>query len=338
MKTFRPIRIIFTTILFCLCVSCQKTSNRADGRNISAETNYETDVSLTITSSDKLSASINMGIVSFAYSAETDNGRTSSKLISGKGGEQVETDFILDENLDGFKFDLHNKVVEQANKLLSTFTTEEIRYITGQYEIFGRKILSSKEIIKTSPLAQSIYFHNAVLNVVNRSLQNGEECNCTPDPAYYVNKGPFFCQEDLKINTKAVLAIVQNVKTDRKDEIEKIADYIRAHASEDEISIDRLYGLFETKKSFQARVAKYNAFYKGARTTSSSSITGRLDATAYTEEPDCQDGPSGSDIGCCGNYSGCCWLSAGLCLAHDIICWCCDDWYCLWGCEPEASC
>lgn len=338
MKSNNFKRLFFVTIIALFSLTCQeKLEQNSDIQKMLAETNYETDIRLTLNSTDSLSASMNMGLVSFVYSAKTDNNQTSTKLVLSKGSEKAESDFILDENLEGYKFDIHNKVIEQANKLLSMFTAEEIQYIAGQYEIFGRKILASEDVLRTSLLAQSIYFHNAVLNVINRSLQNKEECNCTPDPAYFVGKGPFFCQEDLKINTQAVLAILQNMKSNKKSEIEKIAAYLRAHADEDKISIDRLYGLFETKNAFKARVANYNNYYKAVGVSGSAYVADEPDITVNDMPPDCPDG-SGSDLGCCGNYSGCCWLSSGLCLAHDVVCLCCDHWYCLWDCEPETSC
>jgi|GEM_PF-1493752 len=330
----------FLAINSALLLSCnEKTDQEGSIPEISVKTDYETDVRLALAGSNELSASMNMGIVSFTYSATTGDGKTSSKLLLYKGGEKAESDFVLDENLRGYKFDLHHKVIEQAKKLLAMFTPDEIRYVTGQYEIFGRKILASKDVQTTSPLVQSIYFHNAVLNVVNRSLQNGEECNCTPDPAYYVGKGKFFCTEDLKINTGPVLAVLQNMKIENGSDMGKIAAYIRAHSDEEKISIDRIYELFVTKENFRAVVERYNTRYNAINAKMTLAESGGQNVVAIEEPDDCDGGMSGSDIGCCGNYEGCCLFWAAGCIAHDMLCWCCDHWYC--GnpiCQPESGC
>ncbi len=46
----------------------------------------------------------------------------------------------------------------------------------------------------------------------------------------------------------------------------------------------------------------------------------------------------GRDICCCGSYDFIClYCHIGCCL-HDIACWCCRSWWCLWGCESEQGC
>ncbi len=49
-------------------------------------------------------------------------------------------------------------------------------------------------------------------------------------------------------------------------------------------------------------------------------------------------GLQGSDTCCCGNYAGCCRYAHLACCIHDIICKCCDYWYCGWQCKKEPSC
>ena len=49
-------------------------------------------------------------------------------------------------------------------------------------------------------------------------------------------------------------------------------------------------------------------------------------------------GLQGGDTCCCGNYEGCCWYADLICCVHDIICECCDHWFCGPQCKKEPSC
>ena len=48
-------------------------------------------------------------------------------------------------------------------------------------------------------------------------------------------------------------------------------------------------------------------------------------------------GISGSQLGCCGNYSGPCYFCHLACLLHDIQCIDCGAWYCGPGCVPGVG-
>lgn len=163
----------------------------------------------------------------------------------------------------------------------------------------------------TSESYQSIFFHMAILNTINRSLSSTNDCECTPHPGYFVDKTSFWCQEDYLYNVED-LQDYFNANLDKATTLggTPVIEYVNSlytNNIKDVVSFKEIYFLTHLKEQFN----------NGLKTIV------------------CPDG-SGSGLGCCGNYAGCCWYWSLDCLRHDMACINCDHWYCLPGCKPGA--
>lgn len=175
-------------------------------------------------------------------------------------------------------------------------------------EIIGKSIVE-KEPNYSSPLIQSLFFHNAILNTIKRCLEN-EKCGCTPHPGYFINKTPFWCQEDYYINPGKIYNKIKDSLSVTDTTEMKVLSFLEKHKTETKISIDNIFNIIESNHDYMIRIGNFN---QG---------TGLVTCVL------------GSDLGCCGNYAGCCWYWTWWCLAHDIECLDCDHWHCGPDCVP----
>jgi hydrogenase maturation factor HypF (carbamoyltransferase family) len=201
------------------------------------------------------------------------------------------------------------------------------------YENFGTLLLA-EDIKRETPLAQSLYFHNAAINTVARSIKSNQDCGCTPDPGYYADKKSFWCQEDFKINVNKLLDIVKKGNFQLTEGQQKVYTYLKANAGET-ITIDKIYSFSEPKEAFMKRVEAFRLNY---HPSGQSSYTAKERSVNTMNVQRLQERLQGSDLGCCANYSGNCWYNNDICFWHDVYCLCCSDWWCLWGCKKESFC
>ena len=186
-------------------------------------------------------------------------------------------------------------------------------------------IISQYRNEQIKPLLGSLFFHNSILNLKKRSIQEGKkDCDCTLHPGYLLEKTGFFCQEDFLMPVNVIKSTI-NKNKDAFSDSNSIAltEYLNS-TSEKFISFDKLYG-FYVEKELYSKTLDLIKNKDNAKDTQT-----RGDCAWW-----CPLG-CGSSWGCCGNYSGCCLYSNPLCLIHDVLCTnCTPDWACFSGCVPD---
>lgn len=263
----------------------------------------------------------------FALESNLENGVLTSHLkIKTSEGLNIEIKELIDTNIPSFKLMIHKDVMNESSKLKDKISGTGIsKSIVSKFEIFAKKILAIETINHSSDLVQSIFFHNAVIRTANRSLDKNIDCECTPHPGYFVDKTPFWCQEDYIVDTEQfVRAIIESgYQMNQKEKV--LFEYLNeVRKKERFVTIDKLLAVTESKEQYLYRV-DYQ-FRKANNKV-------LLSALSVAAEGDCTWG-LGSDLGCCGNYSGCCWYWSIYCLDHDLKCIACDKWHCGPACEP----
>jgi hypothetical protein len=237
-----------------------------------------------------------------------------------KSGKKFQIKNIIDTNEPSYKYLVHREVIYEAQLIKNQLTSDEnIPEILSMFKDFFLKLkLNENYQSHQIELEQGIYIHNAILNTINRSIQQEVTADCTPHPGYFVEKTQFWCQEDYIIDTKKFLnKIIQSGYQMNVSE-RKIFDYLLKTSEEERfVTIDKLLNVIETKDDFMLRVDSEILKASGQP----------LDTIT-----DCMQG---SDLGCCGNYSGCCWYWTILCLLHDVECLQCDIWHCGPACVPS---
>jgi len=179
-----------------------------------------------------------------------------------------------------------------------------------------------------SELVQATFYHLSIFNTITRSLNSKEDCECTPLPAYYVGKSPFWCQEDYLFEVKNMLDYYNQNKEllFSYDGGEKEYNYVKNLDDKKQfITYKELFKLHYSVKSYKE---KSQIKFKKAQKNN-------ISQKNEVDREDCWSGGLGSDLGCCGNYSGCCWYASLACLRHDIACLNCDKWHCGPACTPN---
>lgn len=323
-------------ILTLIILACQKQSVPASDNVETFNNLKDKKVSVVKNLSNNFEGVARVGNLMITYDATNESGVFVSTLKIedfDRVGKVTNTTFRLNTNAKEYRLLPYLEVNKEAERIKSNYTLEEIENLTSRYELFAKMILS-EDVNTGTDLFQSLYFHYAILSTVKRSIQNNEDCNCTPHPGYIVSKTPFFCQEDYLFNTKTFIAAIENAKYQLKGKEVELYNYLKAHSNEREITADKLLSIMQPRADFMKRIEKKIAF--NAQKISFSSKTSSDD-----EEIDslCDPLPGeGSGLGCCGNYAGCCYYWSVYCLYHDVACLCCDSWWCLWGCKKETWC
>ncbi|MGQ0828867.1 MAG: hypothetical protein ACT4ON_10805 [Bacteroidota bacterium] len=270
--------------------------------------------------SDYFLANYKFGNIHFSYEAKAINNFIimSSFEVNGMGKTgKFKTKYTLNTKKISYKLLVHKDIISEAAKKIHTIKQLEADEIVKLYEIFAKLILEDPAVDYKSELVQSLFFHNGVLNTMRRSLKENVDCGCTPHPGYFVNKTPFWCQEDFFINPQSFIDKINTSNYTLKDEEMKAYEYLQRNFSQPLISVDKLFNILEPKDDYLERIENVYDLSTGKNNPSA-------------KKRGCK---KGSDLGCCGNYAGCCWYESLACLWHDIICISCDKWHCGPGCE-----
>lgn len=244
--------------------------------------------------------------------------------------EMFENVFSLNKELPLYKLGLFNDIEYLSNKLKKELNAEDWILIKKIYEDFLRILFKNIELDKyQSELIQSTFYHLSIFNTIVRSLTSKEECECTPIPDYYVEKSPFWCQEDYFFEVKNMLKFydLNKERLFSYEGGEKEYYYIKSLVNKkDFVSYKELFQLHHSIDNY-----KNNALIKFEKAQTANNLSNE----SKTNREDCWSGALGTDLGCCGNYSGCCWYASLACLRHDIACLKCDKWHCGPSCKPE---
>ena len=263
---------------------------------------------------------------SFSFTSILQNGKTVSVLKifdSSNPEKQLEINNITNEAIPAYKLAIHKAVISEANKIKNSLKLDWVAVVI-EFEKFIKSTVSVDKVHYSSNLVQSIFFHNSILNTIKRSFDTGTDCTCTPHPGYFVDKTPFWCQEDYFIDTEKFVKVIieSGYQLNQKERI--LFDFLKITSKKERfVTIDKLLAITEDKADFMSKV-EYQ-FLKANNLT---------DIKAAREEYCFK----GTDLGCCGSYSGCCWYANLYCLEHDVDCLDCLPWlYCLPGCKPGIS-
>lgn len=257
----------------------------------------------------------------FQFSSKIQNGILTSNLkIFRKHQLIIETSSKINTETPAYKLMVYEKIVKQSKELKQSVKSSDLLEVKPNFEIFAKKILLIQNIVSSSLLVQSIFYHNSIMDITIRSFVQKKDCECTPHPGYFVDKTPFWCQEDYFIDVKALSEIIENSDSTfiiRKTEIVKFL----TNQKDDQISIDKISTFLEKKESYMERVQRQFL------------IENNQLNNIPADGDDDDDCFPGSGLGCCGNYSGCCWYWSLWCLEHDLACLKCDKWHCGPACQ-----
>jgi hypothetical protein len=265
---------------------------------------------------------------SFDFSASILNNIVSSSLIVYYEKLKPYTiDIKYDTLIKGYKFAIHENVIDQATKIKLNFQQLIIDSLCIQFKRFGLNLITSNAKY-TNILIQSIFLQNAVLNTAKRSYVNSNQCKCTPIPSYFVDKTDFWCQEDYLVKPASFINNINKSGYKISDKETEILNYLITVKDSNTISIDNVFNILIPKDNYMSNLA-YQYNIESGKTLKYSTFT-----NSSNRHP-CLLGLYGSDIGCCGNYSGCCYYASTFCFNHDIDCIRCDHWYCGWQCTSN---
>jgi len=266
---------------------------------------------------------INLKVNEFDFYLKSSNKAgilTSELIIKTDKNNQIKIKQNIDTNVPAYKLAVHKNIIEKANLLKKGLTITSLDNLIYSFQEFGQKILFNENIKSNIIIKESIFYHNAILNTVKRSIEKNQDCECLPHPGYFVDAKPFWCQEDYLVNVDIFLNLLKNNKSEDLIKKEQIILMLENYNS-DEIPFNKISSFLESKEDYLNRIENSIVNYQTARNSN----------TNRTEE-DCT---LGTDLGCCGNYSGCCWYWSYYCLDHDLACLACDKWHCGPACEPE---
>lgn len=126
-----------------------------------------------------------MGNLLFAYQAIQPSGQPIQSTLTIYGVNNSDKaltriSFTLDPGETAYKLIQHERVIEIAKKSATTLKRLDMDDLTKKFESFGKSILAHSDVDNSSPMVQSIFFHNAILNTVNRSKVSNKECGLYP--------------------------------------------------------------------------------------------------------------------------------------------------------------
>jgi len=305
MKHKNSFRLILVLLLTLSIFSCEK--EKIDSQNTKILDNQSNSLELEFKKND----------LTFKFKSNSKNQIINSNLqVFSNGKLLIESINFIDTKIPAYKLIVHKNLIKKAEELKKNSNIiNQIIDIKNDFEIFAREVLSNNNLNSYTPLVQSLFYHNSILNIIERSFKNNNDCECTPHPGYFVDYTPFWCQEDYFIDVAKFTKLINNSNSkyliNKKDVIKFLNDY-----ENEQVSIDKISKFIETKESFLSRIeTNFN------NSNNSSQLR-------------CSNG-LGSDLGCCGNYSGCCWYWSYYCLDHDLACLGCDKWHCGPACQPS---
>jgi len=364
-----PIKLKFlfaTALLFSIVLgSCNmqdeeiQIPERVFGRLEVLKRNLNTDLDLFANSKQKSELYYESNL-SFEYQVtgakeqiKLDASIEKNRLLSVLSYKKDELGWVEASNLaidlqEGYKGKMNILIEKHAGSLKKKFDLATVSRIANILEGLPELLyneLGRKEFYDESTM--SIYYHLAAFNTARRSYESrSRDCQCEVNPNYIGEKSTFFCAEDILINadfafeiTKERLAIKQaegyqfNPNTLLKYLIQESGQFVAA-SKIDKLVRDEFDSYWKKLKENERK-----QFYNNNLTLSMfSTITTRSDSyDGSPMDPFCwiYDVRSGSDCGCCGNYSGACWYCSWICFVHDYGCQTCNRIECFWGCVPE---
>lgn len=309
MKHKKSLRLLTLTLIGILIYSCQNDDVINEG--------------LEVLQNDRSNLNIeykNNNDLFFTFSSKTQNGILTSNLkVFKKQQLIIETSSKINTGIPAYKLVVYEKIINQSKELKQSVKSSDLLEIKPDFEIFAKKILFNQDIVSSSPLVQSIFYHNSIMDVTIRSFVQKKDCECTPHPGYFVDKTPFWCQEDYFIDVASFTEALENTNSKYLINKKEVLEFLKNQNS-NQIAIDKISVFLEKKESYIERLQQRF------------SIENNNENQFSKTDEDCFPG---SGLGCCGNYSGCCWYSSYWCLQHDLACLQCDKWHCGPSCTPE---
>ena len=318
----KNLKIFFFFLLITIFL---KSCNKDDSESNLLETNKLEFIEYNENLNTELSFDNNEFNINFK--SKINNSKIISEVVitNNLSGKNIYSDsFLLDKNKKSYKLGVFNDIEKMSADLKNKVNLIQWLEIQKNYKAF-LKLLSQKVEIKQyqSDLIQSAFYHLSIYSTIIRSFENKNDCECTPLPAYFVGKSAFWCQEDYFFNVNELFSYYN----ENKDYLftfkggEKEYNYLKKlKGNRDEVSNKELFSLHYSIKEFKEfAISEFN------KTQNKNNLV----------TSDCWWGISGSDLGCCGNYSGCCWFASMDCLRHDIACLKCDRWHCGPACQIE---
>jgi len=228
---------------------------------------------------------------------------------------QIVETYTEDINITAYRLNQQTEVLRIANDNKGLFTSSEITDLEEKFETFGRAIVNATSNY-TNSLVQSVFYHNAIIKTMKRSIVNSTACGCSPTLEYIVGKSGYFCQEDYKLNRQAILLAFDSLPSHSHDD--SLVRNFAFGSPQAEIPEIDIINVISSSEAFLENIK--NSFQNPSPSNSLNCFWG-----------------TGSSLGCCGNYAGCCYYRHFACLMHDIACLDCDHWYCGPQCQSGGN-
>jgi hypothetical protein len=252
---------------------------------------------------------------------------TNLKILDKTSGIYlIDNDVSQDLTEEYYKLYTRNNLVNNANTLLQSTVLEHTFFLSFS-EILHNFYLNIRidvgDIYFQDIKYSGFNYHLSILNMVKRAKGSSQQnCECNTIGIYFEVDRGFACSQDVFFNKSAVVNYLHFVDT---------VLYADSMSGVDSSLIQNLNNLPTTTISYEQFAQQVTMIPGGSAGTDP--ISG-ADKTFCFEK-------SGSDLGCCGNYSGPCWYCSTPCLIHDLICICCNYpvmGSCGLGCQSAETC
>lgn len=285
------------------------------------------------------------------YDVYVENDQLHSKLLYKQNGSVWENISEISYNFKkvNYKNEMNDIVEKHAETLKKELDISIINRVgnileglpEALYNKLGRNEYNNE-------LTLSIFYHLAAFTTSIRAYEGrSNDCQCSVNNSYLSGESPFFCAEDVVVSADEAYDFIKekslikksegyefNPKTLLKYLSDESGDFISAS------KIDRLlkdeFEYYYKKLNKKQRLRILNDYYQSSDVIMTKTPT-ESDNDDLPIDPSCwlYGARSGSDCGCCGNYSGPCYGCSPACYLHDKSCETCEPrWYCLSGCVP----
>ena len=226
---------------------------------------------------------------------------------------------LLEIDISGkdYATDIANSINERANNLAQRYsysTMDSLSNLVMDMISSETAKMNDDEISEMS--SQGLFMCYSLIQTTKRIIKNNErkeksgyyitstpyEVTSTPYEGFQLGLTPFLLNEDININVQNFIQFIDNNPDFSKEKGAYVFKEVLETMNETSISAQKLFEEIDIYVDEQSKRRKAAASWW----------------------------PSGSDHGCCGNYSGPCWYWHPLCYVHDVICTNCEPaWFCL---------
>lgn len=281
------------------------------------------------------------------------NGHLNSVCLIQSENEKWTTfsEFKIEITKPNYRNNMNVFVEEVAMSIKNRFGKEQIKSIESTLNAIPELLfekLGEEYYFKETSL--SLFYHLGASKSARRSLfEQIEDCKCGEYQSYINEESPFFCSEDKVVSNDEVYELLLSISEERRFANKKFVPSITlSYLADNQGSfvsaskIDELYrsefdDFFSKSLTKSEQLNVINGHYTLNNLNTRLKSSNVEDEVVLPTSYSCYlyGVTSGSDCGCCGNYSGNCMFCNLACYIHDTRCVTCTPrWFCFSGCVP----